>query len=235
MSETYFIIKNIIKNEYKTRYSWSRDRKKLLWIFIASSIFTFAGLVASPIITIIRNGLLAIGIIGIIIFFILIVRKKKEELPKDPIPFIAKITEQLSKYVNSVAIINELETEIDNELLKHEKKRQLFFKRISVIFVSIFWLPACYLTKQFLEADLPANPMTVNQYVSFIMSLLSITTYLIGLTMGAGEIFNSAMEFEDRDLQLTKNHLNDIKYQYLHCSSRTSSSQEKDLMSKSIQ
>ncbi|WP_220727615.1 hypothetical protein [Marinilactibacillus psychrotolerans] len=109
-------------------------------------------------------------------------------------------------------LIELLQEEIDKELENIEKEQKKLFKRISVVFVSVFWIPFAFLTKYYTEQL--DSVLTWESYLSLSTSLLTISLQFIGLLFAVGSPIEEFISITKKELLLTNRYLNDVKYLY---------------------
>ncbi|MEG0294907.1 hypothetical protein [Enterococcus sp.] len=211
MSETYYLVKRIIKDKYKEEYRISPRGKLLISAVIMSVVF---GLLSFyKFYNIWRGIFLAISIFSLVFFYCMLYKESKVNRNK-PKQLINDMKQSLmSKKINSIKLIDLLQEEIDQELENIEREKKVIFKRISVIFISIFWIPFAFLTKYVIEQS--ASEITWDNYVSIVGSLLIISTPFIGVVIAIGTQLEDFMFIAKKDLLLTRDYLKDIKYLYI--------------------
>ncbi|MTD40040.1 hypothetical protein GIX45_15765 [Erwinia sp. CPCC 100877] len=118
-----------------------------------------------------------------------------------------------NKNIKSIELIDMLQEEIAKELEKKEREQKILYKRISVVFVSIFWVPFAFLTKYYIEQS--STELTLENYLLLSSSLLVLAMQFIGLVIAIGNQLEDFMSITKKDLLLTNRYLSDIKYLYI--------------------
>lgn len=210
MSETYYIVKEIIKANYKERYGSSiRQRGLIIAIFIT---FGFSVLSFYKFYNIFGKIFLIISIISLVFFYYKLYKELKV-INHEPTELITNMKQSLiNNKINSVKLIELLQEEIDKELENIEKEQKKLFKRISVVFVSVFWIPFAFLTKYYTEQL--DSVLTWESYLSLSTSLLTISLQFIGLLFAVGSPIEEFISITKKELLLTNRYLNDVKYLY---------------------
>lgn len=210
MSETYYIVKEIIKANYKERYGSSiRQRGLIIAIFIT---FGFSVLSFYKFYNIFGKIFLIISIISLVFFYYKLYKELKV-INHEPTELITNMKQSLiNNKINSVELIELLQEEIDKELENIEKEQKKLFKRISVVFVSVFWIPFAFLTKYYTEQL--DSVLTWESYLSLSTSLLTISLQFIGLLFAVGSPIEEFISITKKELLLTNRYLNDVKYLY---------------------
>lgn len=211
MSETYYIVKEIIKANYKERYGSSiRQRGLIIAIFIT---FGFSVLSFYKFYNIFGKIFLIISIISLVFFYYKLYKELKV-INHEPTELITNMKQSLiNNKINSVELIELLQEEIDKELENIEKEQKKLFKRISVVFVSVFWIPFAFLTKYYTEQL--DSVLTWESYLSLSTSLLTISLQFIGLLFAVGSPIEEFISITKKELLLTNRYLNDVKYLYI--------------------
>lgn len=211
MSETYYLVKGIIKDKYKEEYRISPRGKLLISAVIMSVVF---GLLSFYVFYNIWGKIfLAISILSLVYFYFMLYKESKVNRNK-PKQLINDMKQSLmSKKINSIKLIDLLQEEVDQELENIEREKKVIFKRISVIFISIFWIPFAFLTKYVIEQS--GSEMTWDNYTSIVGSLLIISAQFIGVVIAIGTQLDDFMFITKKDLVLTRDYLNDVKYLYI--------------------
>lgn len=211
MSETYYLVKKIIKNKYKEHYGANTKQKSLIAVIFIS--LGFGILSFSKFYNLYGKVFLIISAIFLVYFYFLLYKESKVN-NNEPQELIAAMKKSLAnENINSLKLIELLQEEICNKLNVEEKDQAVLFKRISVIFISIFWIPFAFLTKYLIEQSI--SELTWNDYVSISGSLLVISLQFIGIVIATGNQIDNFMSIAKRDLLLTHRYLNDIKYLYI--------------------
>ncbi|MFS1026341.1 hypothetical protein ACFC9R_13665 [Enterococcus casseliflavus] len=209
MSETYYFVEQITKREYSNFYKkeFKKDNVKIENIFGMISII-FCGLFY-----LFNNKMLANIFLAITAacYLVLIIKDNKSKsndeicLPKELVFQICINLRELDLY--SLAIIEEMQNEIQKEIKKREEAINRFSKRISVLFVSLFWIPAGFLTKYLFDRTL--DSLNWNDYREIIVNLLVITVMIIGMYFSIHTIIESVSRYNIHSLNLVNRYLYD--------------------------
>lgn len=147
MSETFYIVKKVVEKKHNDSHKLSLNQKLL----IASLIFGVAILPPSTVQFFHRP----IGKIGIIISAIVLINfsfrvyKMINQAPeRDPNELINELNDEMvDKEITNLRMIESLIDEVEKEIEREDKKKDLLFKRISTVFMFIFWIPFCFFNK----------------------------------------------------------------------------------------
>ncbi|MCQ9209401.1 hypothetical protein [Granulicatella seriolae] len=214
MSITYYLVEKIIQSKHKEYY---KINKKIVKLTIAFLITYGCGFISFFKISNLFRGILLLVSITSLIYFFYTQKKLSKEIPQkrktSPQELIIDIKESLRKetYVKSIKVIELLQEEISKNLEKEELEQKNLFKRISVVFFSIFWAPIVFLSKNFIEQH--HYKLVWEDYKFISSTLLTIALQLIGLII-VGNAFENTIFSTKKKLLLTNRYLNDVKYLY---------------------
>lgn len=213
MSETFWVIKKIITKSYKKETKLTIQQKALIF-----SLIIGVAILPPTILNYFHTTWGKIGILfslGILINFFIRVRKMVKEKPeRDPFKLISEVNEEfVKKGINCKEMIEELIKEVDEEIEKKDKARNLLFKRVSTVFMFVFWIPFCFLTKYSIEKG--TSQLKWDDYLTISSGLFLIASYIISFVFMVSEQIDSIIPFEKANLLLVKRYLYDIKYQYI--------------------
>ena len=216
MSETYYIIKEVVKRECIEHYKREARKGKLKWLSLVGALFsiiTFLFYIGENKVFTIISMIITVACFATII--VIENRTKKNSEIVSPKNLIEKIAENLNDLdYCSIKIIDELQEEISVRIEERTKEIDRFYRRIKRIFGSLFWLPFCSLTAfLFYQGSVT---LTWENYISISANLLAITLTLISILFSIGNIFDTALNMESSSLKFVSRYLHDVKYLLLN-------------------
>lgn len=212
MSETYHIVKEIVKREFIEHIRKSvRKGRKNIGMMIGLLLLTCAYLFSLVKNTMFSNLVYIISVLIIIGSVLWDSKPKKNEEILSSQELIFQICQNLIDLeLYSLEIVNSLQEEIVTNIEKKEQQINRFFKRISVIFVSIFWIPFGFLFKYLLDSN--SEPLSWNNFIQISSYLLAITLMIIAILFSMNSIFDIVSRHEITYLRFIYSNLNDVKY-----------------------
>lgn len=216
MSITYNIFKEIVKRGISEQLKKEKKLRTGEKIGVVVSLIVFMMAFVCFIIRLAFLGTLFsfIGYLILAIVMLLDSKPKSNEELKEMLPQVKSICLGLKDMeLYSIEVISELQNEIHRTLEEKNQNTRLLYKRISVIFVSIFWIPLGFLTKYYLDGS--TEILNEETYFSLIFNLLNIAIILIGLLYAIGQIIDSVIQHDSIFLKIVNNYVNDVKYMLL--------------------
>lgn len=212
MSETYYFVEQITKREYFNFYKKKFKKNNVKF----ENIFGMISIILCGLFYLVNNKMLAYIFFAITVgcCLVLIIKdnisKTNDEicLPKELVFQICINLRELDLY--SLAAIEEMQNEIQKEIKKREEAINRFSKRISVLFVSLFWIPAGFLTKYLFDRTL--DSLNWNDYQEIIVNLFVITVMIIGMYISIHAIIESISRYNRNLLNFVNRYLYDAKY-----------------------
>lgn len=212
MSETYYIVRDIIKEKMKEHYGLSLKEKLVALSLglgfgsIFLSFYYFNNLV-------IRNLSFLFSLILVINYFRFLFKKRQQDGKKNPYELISKINNALlENRIDNLQIIEGVQLEIEEDLKEKESEKMILFKRISTVFLFVFWVPFGFLSKYFFETSF--ETLSWELYITFTLYLVQIAAYLIGFILMVGNQFDLFVTFGKSERIDIRRYLNDVKYHY---------------------
>lgn len=216
MSITYNIFKEIVKRGISEQLKKEKKLRTGEKIGVVVSLIVFMMAFVCFIIRLAFLGTLFsfIGYLILAIVMLLDSKPKSNEELKEMLPQVKSICLGLKDMeLYSIEVISELQNEIHRTLEEKNQNTRLLYKRISVIFVSIFLIPLGFLTKYYLDGS--TEILNEETYFSLIFNLLNIAIILIGLLYAIGQIIDSVIQHDSIFLKIVNNYVNDVKYMLL--------------------
>ncbi len=212
MSEHYYIVRKIINKYHKKEYKFNLYKKIIISLYILS--------VSILVISILHFqelwGKIGVGVGSILlgIFIVLFFKELKKIGKKNRLIVVQYIKNGLSDYdIKSISIIQTLISEIDERLNKIDQEKNIIFKRIVTIFVSVFWIPFGFITKKFFDSLVIVD--SFNKYIEIVLGLFSICGILIGFAVILSVPIDAIFKLEKPELIFIRNYLLDVKYEIM--------------------
>lgn len=216
VSNTYIVIKEIIKREVvkdaKLNFKGKGDvefNKKLGVLFLLLGI-SFVTVTFSKSLMLKNLSFIAV-MIDLVYLLIQETRPKENEEILTLMNIVYDICRNLIGLdLYSLEVINSLQEEILHNIEMKKQQADRFFKRISVIFVSFFWIPFGFLFKYLLESN--SEVLTWNNFVEISLYLLLFAVTLISTVIAINRLLEYVSRFEMYYLKLINSYVNDVKY-----------------------
>lgn len=212
MSETYYVVRDIIKEKMKEHYGLSL-REKLVALSLGlgfGSIFLSFYYFNNPVL---RNLSFLFSLILVVNYFRFLFKKRQQDGKKNAYELISKINNALlENRIDNLQIIEGVQLEIEESLKEKESEKMILFKRISTVFLFVFWVPFGFLSKYFFETSF--ETLSWELYITFTLYLVQIAVYLIGFILMVGNQFDLFVTFGKSERIDIRRYLNDVKYHY---------------------
>lgn len=217
MSNLANIVNESIQKEHKKIYYLDTTAKLILLGFCLSVLSLIISPFIKPSLPSIAGLLYTIFIFGLIvcIIFTILYVKKKPFVPEKKLEVILAIDGNLKKMgISSIEIVENLITEIENEIQQMIDAEKKYYSRIAKIFFWVLLTPGAFLTKYVIEEKI--LPLTdIKDYLSVMSFLLIIAVLCLIFSLSSGNIFELPHLFRKENTKRTLQYLSDLRYFYL--------------------
>lgn len=225
MSETYQILSEKINEHYREE----KGKEMMKRLAVLSITIAISGLILwyytyNVLIIFILLAIMIVLLSLIVVIFRRDISKKKSdesteentdkaaERRKERDELIRTISNEFADVLGeSTEALDEVELEIDDALMRLSQKRELRYKRISGVFLAVWWAPVVYLIKDVMSGL--NSDFIPDNFESLIIILFGITTLAILGIIEMGELIDSfSFWIEGADLHRMKASIRDVRY-----------------------